>query len=105
MAWQEDLQALVEQSMALSKSVKSEFIQVKPVAKPTPPIIVEQPHRVEPIAKTALAPMTWTAASEREEIKQRVANFKAYQLRMQNEREGYYLKTMSRTRAIIEGTR
>ena len=49
--------------------------------------------------------MTWTAASEREEIKQRVANFKAHQLRMQNEREGYYSKTMSRTRAIIEGTR
>jgi hypothetical protein len=48
MAWQEDLQTLVEQSKALSESVKSKLIQVKPVTRLTPAIIDERPHRVEP---------------------------------------------------------
>jgi hypothetical protein len=38
--------------------------------------------------------------SERDEIKQRVANFKAHQQKMQAERENYYLQTMTRTRAL-----
>jgi hypothetical protein len=105
MAWQEDLQTLVEQSKALSESVKSKLIQVKPVTRPTPAIIDERPHRIEPIAKTVLDPATCAATSEREEIKQRVANFKAHQLKMQDERESYYLKTMIGTRAIIEASR
>jgi hypothetical protein len=42
---------------------------------------------LSPIAKTVLDPATCAATSEREEIKQRVANFKAHQLKMQDERE------------------
>jgi hypothetical protein len=43
--------------------------------------------------------------SERDEIKPRLANFKAHQLRMQAEREDYYLQTMTRTRAMLEKVR
>jgi hypothetical protein len=45
--------------------------------------------------------MTWPA-SERDEIKQRVASFKAHQLRMQTEREDYFVRTMTRARAAID---
>jgi hypothetical protein len=50
-----------------------------------------------------LPPMT-LAASERDEIKQRLAGFKAHQLKMQAEREDYYLQTMTRTRALAAGS-
>jgi hypothetical protein len=43
--------------------------------------------------------------SERDEIKQRLANFKAHQSRMQAEREDYYLQMMTRTRAAIQSLR
>jgi hypothetical protein len=43
--------------------------------------------------------------SERDVIKQRLANFKAHQSRMQAEREDYYLQTMTRTRAVLEKVR
>jgi hypothetical protein len=42
--------------------------------------------------------------SERDEIKQRLANFKAHQLRIQAEREDYYSQTMARTRALAAGS-
>jgi hypothetical protein len=46
-----------------------------------------------------LLPMT-VPPSERDEIKQRLTNFKAHQLRMQTERETYYSQTMARTRDL-----
>jgi hypothetical protein len=49
-------------------------------------------------------PMTWPAFG-RDEVTQRVANFKAHQKRMQSEREDYYLQTMARTRAVIDNAR
>jgi hypothetical protein len=49
-----------------------------------------------------LQPMT-VPPSERDEIKQRLANFKAHQLKMQAEREDYYSQTMTRTRELAAG--
>jgi hypothetical protein len=49
-----------------------------------------------------LSPMT-LPPSERDEIKQRVANFKAHQLKIQAEREDYYSQTMARARASAAG--
>jgi hypothetical protein len=49
-----------------------------------------------------LPPMT-VPPSERDEIKQRLANFKAHQLKMQAEREDYYSQTMTRTRELAAG--
>lgn len=89
--------------MALVQSVSGRSITAVEPAVEAPLIVVEQ-AQVEPPPRAAIAAMTWPI-SERQEIKQRVADFKAHQLKMQNEREGYYLKTMSRTRAIIETTR
>jgi hypothetical protein len=46
-----------------------------------------------------LPPMT-VPPSDRDEVKQRLANFKAHQQRVQAERESYYSQTMTRTRAL-----
>ena len=53
----------------------------------------------------ARLPAMTVPPSERDEIKQRLANFKAHQLRMQAEREDYYLQTMTRTRAVLDKVR
>ena len=51
-----------------------------------------------PVQKT-FAPMT-SPASEREEIKQRVANFRAQQ--QKREREDFYLRTMAKALSPIK---
>ena len=60
--------------------------------------------RPEPKTWPARLPPMTVPPSERDEINQRLANFKAHQLRMQVERENYYLQTMTRTRAAIESS-
>ena len=101
-SWQNDLDALVQQSMALAQSVRSRSTAGELAVEPI--LVVVEQALVEPPPGASPAPMTWPV-SEREEIKQHVANFKAHQLKVQNEREDYYLDAMSRTRAIIETTR
>jgi hypothetical protein len=102
-SWQRELDALVRQSMALAQSVRGQSITAaEPAVEPI--LVVVDQALAEPPPRAAIAAMAWPI-SERQEIMQRVADFKAHQLKMQNEREGYYLKTMSRTRAIIETTR
>jgi hypothetical protein len=59
----------------------------------------------EPTTWPARLPPMTVPPSERDEIKQRLANFKAHQLKMQAERENYYLQTMARARAMAAGSR
>ena len=69
--WKADLDALVEAMTALTKSVR--------VEPPMPRTIVE-PNRMPPVNLNT---------SERDEIRQRVANFKAHQQRFIRERRDY----------------
>jgi hypothetical protein len=101
-SWQNDLDALVQESMALARNVTGQSAAAEPSAELV--LAVAEQALAEPRPRATAAPMTWPV-SEREEIMQRVANFKAHQLKVQNEREGYYFSTMSRTREIIETTR
>ena len=128
--WKKDLDALVTETMAFAASVnekkltqskqvapivadaaasegdaKDEVIQSDaPVLATVEAVLAEQPAAPSPLSE----PTTWPARlppmivppSERDEIKQRLANFKAHQLKMQAEREDYYLQTMTRTRAL-----
>ena len=55
-------------------------------------------------ASLAKPPPITLPSSERDEIKQRLASFKAHQLKMQTEREDYYSQTMARTRALAAGS-
>jgi len=69
--WKADLDALVEETMAFTKSVR--------VEPPMQRANVE-PNRLPPVNRME---------SEREEIRQRVANFRAHQQRLIREREDY----------------
>jgi len=63
--WKADLNSLIEETMAFAKSVRVE---------PSMPRTVVEPNWME---------------SEREDIRRRVANFKAHQQRFIREREDY----------------
>jgi hypothetical protein len=81
--WQADLDALVQETMALTKSVRVE-----------PPILRAV---VEPNRMLALN----LKNSERDQIRQRVANFKAHQERFAREREDYAASLLERMRGQL----
>jgi hypothetical protein len=68
--WKTDLDALVEETMAFTKSVR---------VGPTTPSAVVEPNRMPANLDR----------SERDQIRQRVANFKAHQERFAREREDF----------------
>ena len=76
--WKTDLDALVEETMAFTKGVR--------VQLPMPRAVVE-PNRL---------PAVNLNNSERDEIRQRVANFKAHQARLAREREDYAASLLER---------
>jgi hypothetical protein len=76
--WKADLDALVQESMAFTKSI--------PVEPPMPRTIVE-PNRMPPVNLNN---------SERDEIRQRVSNFKAHQERFAREREHFAASQLNR---------
>jgi hypothetical protein len=76
-----------------------------PVLATVEAVLVQEPITPAPLpeetkASLAKLPPLTLPPSERDEIKQRLANFKAHQLKMQAEREDYYLQTMTRARAV-----
>jgi hypothetical protein len=73
-----DLNSLIDETMTLLKSVRAET--------PTPRTAVEPNH---------MPPVNWMT-SEREEIRQCVANFKAHQQRFAREREDYAASILKR---------
>jgi hypothetical protein len=77
--WRADLDALVRETMALTKSVR--------VEPPVPRTIVE-PTRMPPVS---------LPKSERDEIRERVSNFKAHQQRFAREREEFAASLLKRT--------
>jgi hypothetical protein len=78
--WQADLDALVQETMALTKSVRVE----PPIPRAT----------VEPNRMLALN----LNNSERDQIRQRVAKFKAQQERFAREREDFAASLLKRMR-------
>jgi hypothetical protein len=76
--WQADLDALVQETMALTKSMRVE-----------PPSTVVEPNRMLAL---------YLKNSERDQIRQRVANFKAHQARFAREREDYAASLLERMR-------
>ena len=109
---------LVADAAASEGDANNEIVQADvPVLATLEAVLAEEPTVPSPLpdAPSPLPevpspvpePKTWPARlppmtlppSERDEIKQRVANFKAHQLKMQAEREDYYSQTMARARA------
>jgi hypothetical protein len=82
--WKTELDALVKETMAFAKNLR--------VGPPMPRAIVLEPNRIaEPPVKRI--------ESEREEIRQRVANFKAHQQRFIRELEDHASSEWRRIRA------
>jgi hypothetical protein len=77
--WKADLHALVQEAKALAKS------RVEPAA---PRAIVEAPVPRTIIEPSRLPPVS-LPKSERDEIRERVSNFKAHQERFAREREQF----------------
>ena|SRR5436190_13162104 len=97
MNWKAELDALIEQTMALAKMANGETI------KPVVPLSLVEEALAQPPGSTRVEPMVWPA-SARDEIKQRVANFKAHQERMRREREDFFTRTMKKARQLAEGS-
>jgi hypothetical protein len=79
--WRDDLNSLIDETMAFAKSVR--------VEPPLPRTIVEL---------NRMPSVNWIS-SEREEIRHRVANFKAHQQRFLREREDFVAAKWKRMRA------
>jgi hypothetical protein len=84
MNWKLELDALVENTMAFARDVERQRIPDLPVAIRT----AEQ--ALAGTSKPIPLPPAITPASERDEIRQRVNNFKAHQQKVAREREDYY---------------
>ena len=83
--WKTDLDALVEETMAFTKCVR-----------------VQLPSRVPLSNRTGCRlPAVNLNNSERDEIRQRVANFKAHQERFAREREDYAASLLERMRGQL----
>jgi hypothetical protein len=103
---------LVVDTTASESDAKNEVIEADvPVLATLEAVLAEEPTVRSPLPEAPSPlpePKTWPVrlppmtlpASERDEIKQRLASFKALQLKMQAEREDYYLQTMTRARAV-----
>jgi hypothetical protein len=90
MTWKAELEALIEETRAHAKAVQGKTLC------PIAPIKLVEQAIAEPPRSTPFEPMNWPSVdSEREEIRRRVANFRAVQERMQREREDYCEKTLA----------
>jgi hypothetical protein len=97
---QQELDALIESTMAFANNVKRR--------QPIPEMAVALRAAEQALADTAkpiplpitIMPTVWPA-SERDEIRQRVNNFKAHQEKMAREREEYYLQVKARMLAPV----
>jgi hypothetical protein len=76
--WKADLDALVQESIAYAKSIPAE---------PLMPRTIVEPNRMPPVNLNN---------SERQEIRQRVSNFKAHQERFAREREDFAASQLKR---------
>jgi hypothetical protein len=96
MNWKLELDALVESTMAFARDVERRRITDLPVAVRT----AEQ--ALADTSKSIPLPAAITPASERDEIRQRVSNFKAHQEKMARQREDYYLQMKAKMLAPVD---
>jgi hypothetical protein len=87
MDWKLELDALIKSTMALAKDVRAAEQALADTSRPIP-------------RQAAIMPMT-RPKSERDEILQRVSNFRAHQEKMAREREDYYLQARAKMLAAL----
>ena len=117
--WKAERDAFVSETMAFVEAVRSQrpisTEAVAPIQLPLGlPVQFRQPAPTvsehaqvvsdETAEQPRLGPMKWNA-SAREEIRQRIATFKAHQQRFTREREDYALSTLLRVQGRITAPR
>jgi hypothetical protein len=91
----QEIDALIETTMAFASDVRRrQPIPDSPVALRTAEQALADTSKPIP-APIIITPTVWPA-SERDEIRQRVSNFKAHQEKTTREREDYYLQVKAR---------
>jgi hypothetical protein len=93
---QQELDSLIESTMAFANNVRRR----QPIAD-LPVALRMAEQALADTSKPIQPPITLTLASERDEIRQRVSNFKAHQEKMAREREDYYLQVKARMLAPV----
>jgi hypothetical protein len=88
MKWKQDLEALIESTMALTKDVKHQPIQNLPIALTTAEQALSDTTKTVP--PPAAIATNVLPGSERDEIRKRINNFKAHQEKIARERDEYY---------------
>ena len=100
MDWQRELDALIESTMAYAKNVKPQPISDLTLVIRTAEQALADTSKSIPLP-AANTPTT-RPRSERDEILQRVSNFRAHQEKMAREREDYYLQAKAKMLAVID---
>jgi hypothetical protein len=85
--WKAELDALVQESMVLAKSIRVEPAAPRAIIEPPVPRNIVEPNRLPPVSPPK---------SERDEIRERVSNFKAHQERFAREREEFAASLLKR---------
>jgi len=97
----QEVDALIESTMAFAKDVsRRQPVADLPVAMRTAEQALADTSK--PIPPPATIVPTMLPASERDEIRQRVSNFKAHQEKIAREREDYYLQVKARMLASVD---
>jgi hypothetical protein len=93
--WMRDRDLLVEETLAFAQKIATGN-----------PVRIETAKQIESPNTVAMPPIAKPKDkfSEREAIRQRVADFKATQHRFEREREDYYRRTMSKVRSNSSGS-
>jgi hypothetical protein len=94
MDWKLELDELIVSTMAFANDVKRRSIPELALAVRTAEQALADTSKPVPLP-AAIKPMTWPT-SERDEILQRVNNFKAHQEKMAREREDYYFQVKAK---------
>jgi hypothetical protein len=94
MDWKLELDALIESTMAFAREVKPQSISELALIVRTAEQTLAETSKPTPLP-AVIRPMT-LPTSERDEIRQRVSNFKAHQEKMAREREQHYLQVKAR---------
>src|SRR3954451_12192066 len=98
MSWKRDLDALIESTMEFVNEVKPRAIPEMPVAMAAAEQALAETWKRIPSLTTGFTPPA-RPTSERDEIRQRVSNFKAHQQKLAREREQYYLEMKAKMMA------
>jgi hypothetical protein len=85
--WKADFDALVEETMSFVRNTGVEPAPPQTIVEPLAPRVTAEPSRLPPVS---------LPKSERDEIRERVSNFKAHQTRVAREREEYAASLLKR---------